>query len=73
MNFMVAIFQHYHDKNPDPVPTGQTLQAYFNDHFEAISKGPTYTWFQAEMIVTAYKEQPICTFKKTIMDSGNLK
>lgn len=71
MNFMFQVFQDVVNHFPNPVPAGESKEKYLNDHFDILSAGPVYTWYQAQMIVEAYNEKPILTFKEAVKDAGN--
>jgi hypothetical protein len=73
MNFQLGIFQNFIKRFPSPVPAGQSKRDFLNNNYDKLPGGPTYTWFQAEMIVDAYNEEPILTFKEAIKNSGNSK
>jgi hypothetical protein len=59
-------FQRFVDAVPSPVPAGQTPESYFNENYEKLTGTPGYTWFQAQMIVTANSEKPVPTFAQTL-------
>ena len=73
MNFQIELFQNFIKHFPSPVSKGQSKRDFFNRNYNKLPGGPTYTWFQSEMIVDAYNEQPQPTFKEAIMTSGNSK
>jgi hypothetical protein len=73
MNFQVNKFQNFLKSFPSPVPAGQSKRDFLNNNYDKLPGGPAYTWFQAEMIVDAYNEEPILTFKEAIKNSGNSK
>jgi len=51
---------------PSPVPTGQTLEEYADAHFDSISHGDTYTWFQASSVAALAEEEPRPSFHKAL-------
>ena len=71
MNFQLGKFQNFIKRFPSPVPAGQSKRNFLNNNYDKLPGGPAYTWFQAEMIVDAYNEQPILTFKEAIKNAGN--
>jgi hypothetical protein len=73
MSFMLNVFQGFISHSPSPVPTGQPMEEYLNNHFAELSAGPVYTWYQAQMIVQAFNEKPTLTFTNAIKNSGNLQ
>jgi len=72
MNWQLQVFEGFVSHFPNPVPQGISKEKYLNDNYETIGSTPAYTWYQAEMIINAYNEQPILTFKNAIKNSGNL-
>jgi hypothetical protein len=67
--FMASItagFTHLREAIPDPVPPGQSKQAYLDAHFVEIGPTPAYTWYQADMIVELSTESPSPTFHRAL-------
>ncbi len=73
MNFQLIVFQNFIKNFPSPVPAGQSKRDYLNNNYNRLPGGPAYIWFQSEMIVDAYNEQPTLSFKEAIAHSGNSK
>ncbi|MDQ2720661.1 MAG: hypothetical protein M3Z26_13010 [Bacteroidota bacterium] len=71
MNFQLNVFKGFIAHIPSPVPAGQSKRDFLNSNYNKLPGGPAYTWFQSEMIVDAYNEKPILSFKQAITDSGN--
>ena len=71
MNWQLNVFENFVSHFPNPVPAGISKEKYLNDNYETIGASPAYTWYQAQMIVAAYYEKPVMTFKKSIETSGN--
>jgi hypothetical protein len=46
------------DKEPSPVPEGQDVPTYFNQHFQRVSTGKDYLWMQAQLVKAAIEEKP---------------
>ena len=63
---MVVIAQSVIDHAPNPVPTGQAVEGYFNANYQTLGPTPAYPWFQAQMIVTSGKEMPKPTFARAL-------
>jgi hypothetical protein len=73
MIYQLGKFQNFIKNFPNPVPMGQSNRDFLNNNYDKLPGGPTYTWFQSEMIVEAYNEKPKLTFKEAIKNSGNPK
>lgn len=73
MNFMMRIFQNVVNTLPNPVPAGQSERDYFNKNYNALPGGDAYSWYQSEMIVNAYKEKPVLSFKQAVTNAGYSK
>ncbi|MBO9619903.1 MAG: hypothetical protein J7539_12815 [Niabella sp.] len=71
MNFELSVFKGLIAHIPSPVPAGQSKRDFLNSNYNKLPGGPAYTWFQSEMIVDAYNEKPLLTFKQAIAHSGN--
>jgi hypothetical protein len=63
---MMAIFQGVIDHSPNPVPPGQEIKKYFNEHYQQLGPTPAYRWYQSRMVVTAIQETPTPTFAQTL-------
>ena len=63
---IVAGFQALVRGFPSPLPAGQTLETYADEHFESLSQGDTYTWFQASSITGVAAEVPPPSFHKAL-------
>jgi hypothetical protein len=63
---MIAVFQSVLKNRPSPVPQGQSVEAFFNENYEQLAGTSAYTWFQAEMVDAASKEQPAPSFLRTV-------
>lgn len=68
---MIALFQGMLGNAPSPVPSGQSMEEYFNKNYETLGPSPAYPWFQARMVVTASQETPVPTFARVL--AGNKK
>ena len=64
---MMPIFRNMLDHSPNPVPTGEDVDAYFNKHYQELGPGPAYPWFQSRMNVAAYDEKPSPTFIQALL------
>jgi hypothetical protein len=54
---------------PVQLPVGETPERYFNEHFDEISKTPSFTWFQAFMIASVEAEDPLPSFREALKQS----
>jgi hypothetical protein len=63
---LVSGFNHILAGAPDPVPAGQSVADYFNEHYEKLAHSPAYTWFQAQMIQGVNNEMPAPSFVKSL-------
>ena len=70
-NFMLNWFQGMADHMPNPVPAGEDKRKYLNDNYNNMAGNPSYTWFQATMIIDASKEMPVLTFAQAVAKAGN--
>jgi hypothetical protein len=70
LSFMVKRFQYRVDNTPSPVPAAQSKEKYLNDNYDKLPGASAYTWYQAIMIIDAYKERPVVTFKNAIEREG---
>ena len=57
-----AVFVNIVDNFPNPVPAGQSAEAYFNANYDKLGPTPAYIWFQARMCIAALSEDPIPSF-----------
>jgi len=73
---MRRVFQSLQSRVPNPVPPGQTVEAYYDAHYPNKFKGPQeYLWFQARMCLALFDEKPSPTFAQALKDisaSGKL-
>jgi len=44
---------------PNPIPEGQSPQAYFNDNYEKLGPTPAYRWYQYSMVLKVQAEEPL--------------
>jgi hypothetical protein len=51
---------------PDPVPSGQNKETYFNENYEKLGPTPAYRWFQESMIIAIQEERPLPSFRETL-------
>ena len=51
---------------PQPVPTGQSPEKYFNDNYEKLGPTPAYIWFQYSMVLKVQGEQPLPSLQQTL-------
>jgi hypothetical protein len=54
------------DKEPSPVPAGQDVPTYFNQHYQKDSTGKDYLWMQAQILKVAMAETPELTVIETM-------
>ena len=63
---MMPIFRGVLEHSPNPVPTGDDVEAYFNKHYQELGPSPAYPWFQSRMNVAAYEEKPSPRFVQAL-------
>jgi hypothetical protein len=63
---MMPIFQGVVDHVPSPVPTGQSVEDYFNANYETLGPSPAYPWFMSRMNVAALEEKPAPAFASVL-------
>ena len=63
---MLGVFGGILGRGPNPVPAGQTPEAYFNAHYQQLGPTPAYIWYQARMCADAGMERPEMTFAETL-------
>ncbi|MGI4831802.1 MAG: hypothetical protein ACRYFU_27010 [Janthinobacterium lividum] len=57
---LMADFRAIEDKLPNPVPEGQSKQAYFAANYERLGNDPqVYGWFLLQSALDAYGEPPV--------------
>lgn len=61
------VFSMIVERRPNPVPSGQTESAYFNQNYEELGPTPAYTWFQARMCLKAFSETPLPQFPTALV------
>lgn len=61
-----AVFQAIVEHWPNPLPAGQTREAYFNKNYDTLGPAPAYIWFQAQMCLTAFAQKPIPRFSAAL-------
>ena len=72
MKWQEKMFESYVQHSTSPVPANVSKEKYFNDNYESLAADSRfYTWYQAQMIIQAYHEQPVSGFVATIRASGN--
>jgi hypothetical protein len=71
MEFTLRKFQRYVDDIPNPVPAGESKEAYLNEHYESLGGQRAYIWFQVTMVLEVAAEKPALTFRQAIAQSGN--
>ncbi len=59
---MKPVFQAVVDHATSPVPTGQSVEDYFNANYETLGPSPKYPWFMSRMNLAAFDEMPVPTF-----------
>ena len=62
----MPVFQGVVAHMPNPVPTGQQVETYFNQNYQTLSPSPAYPWFQSRMNAAAYQETPAPTFASVL-------
>ncbi|MDR7191532.1 hypothetical protein [Luteimonas terrae] len=58
LDAMAPVVAKAHAMLPDPVPTGTTAPAYFNDNYEALGRDPMqYGWYQFQFVLDALAQR----------------
>lgn len=71
---MRGVFQSMQSHMPNPVPVGQSVEAYYDAHYPDKFKGPPeYLWFQARMCLTSFEEKPSPTFAQVLKETSSSK
>jgi hypothetical protein len=64
---LVNDFRTIEAKLPNPVPSGEAPRRFFTREYKRISDDPNaYGWFQLQMVILAYDEQPALSFQQAI-------
>lgn len=64
---LVNDFRKIQRKLPTPVPKGEDTRAFFTSEYDKLSEDPNaYGWFQLQMVISAYDEQPAMSFQQAI-------
>ena len=62
VEIMMPVFQSVLDHATSPVPEGQSVEDFFNAHYETLGPSPAYPWFMSRMNVAAFEETPAPAF-----------
>jgi hypothetical protein len=64
---LVDDFRKIQRKLPTPVPPGEDARAFFTRAYDKLTEDPNaYGWFQLQMVISAYEEQPAMSFQQAI-------
>ncbi len=64
---LVNDFRAIEAKLPNPIPAGEAPKHFFTREYEKISDDPNvYGWFQLQMVILVYDEQPALSFQQAI-------
>jgi hypothetical protein len=64
---LVIDFRRIQLKLPTPVPPGEDARAFFTREYDKLTEDPNaYGWFQLQMVISAYDEQPAKSFQQAI-------
>jgi len=64
---LVNDFRAIEAKLPNPIPPGEAPQHFFTREYDKISTDPdVYGWFQLQMVILVYDEQPALNFQQAI-------
>jgi hypothetical protein len=63
---MSDLFTGLYEHSPSPLPTGQPLEKYFNDHYDQLGPTPAYRWYQSQMNAAVFAENPPLTFNQAL-------
>ncbi len=66
---MMRLFHQVLDGAPSPVPTGETVEAFFDKNYETLGPSPAYPWFQSRMNVTLEEETPVPSLKRVLAET----
>jgi hypothetical protein len=63
----VKDFRRIQRKLPNPIPHGDDARAFFTRECDKLAEDPNaYGWFQLQMVISAYDEQPVLSFQQAI-------
>ena len=71
VTLMMSLFHGVLDHTPSPVPSGESVEAYFNKNYETLGPSPAYPWFQSRMAVTLEEEKPAPSFSMALASTRN--
>jgi hypothetical protein len=64
---LVDDFRKIQGKLPNPIPQGEDARAFFTREYDKLTEDPNaYGWFQLQMVISAYDEQPALSFQQAI-------
>jgi len=63
---MADLFTGIYEHSPSPVPAGQSLEPYFNTHYQELGPTPAYRWYQSQMNAAVFAEKPALTFNEAL-------
>ncbi len=64
---LVNDFRKIQGKLPNPIPRGEDARTFFTREYDKLAEDPNaYGWFQLQMVITAYDEQPVASFQQAI-------
>lgn len=64
---LVEDFRRIQRKLPNPIPRGEDSRTFFTREYDKLSEDPNaYGWFQLQMVVLVYDENPMLSFQQAI-------
>lgn len=72
-SLMVTLDGAFHHvlESSNPVPAGQSPEAYFNANYDKLGLSPDYGWFQARMVTSVNAEKPAPSFAQSLAKPHN--
>lgn len=67
MDRLVKDFRKIQRKLPNPIPHGEDARTFFTREYDKLTEDPNaYGWFQLQMVISVYDEQPTISFQQAI-------
>jgi len=64
---LVSQYRKEYNALPNPVPAGEKLEDYFNDHYDDLGSNPAaYGWYQLRLVIAAADERPAPTLAQLL-------
>jgi len=66
-NNLISQYRKASDAMPNPVPAGEKLVDYFNEHYGDLGRNPAaYGWYQLRLVIAAADEKPSPTLAQLL-------